>query len=145
MIRILSAAISLEGMPNANGLLTIPGGVVQARRRQDGARRHRRQVHVGIRVVLHRRRVRETRGTRTSVAGTRASMTLTRARIFRNRTRDYRCRRMSQIACDVLCNLICDINARRFLCAIARKVLVMRRVQSWCKKCFRGEANCDSL
>lgn len=74
MIWILSAAISLEGMPNANGLLTIPRGVVQARRRQvDGARRHRRQIHGGIRVVLHRRRRRvcETRGTRTTVAVTR--------------------------------------------------------------------------
>lgn len=79
MIRILSAAVSLEGMPNANGLLTIPRGVVQARRRQvNGARRHRRQVHGGIRVVLHRRRVCETRGTRTTVAETRTSMTLTR-------------------------------------------------------------------
>lgn len=89
MIRILRAAITLKGMPNANGLLTIPGGVVQARRRQDGARRHRRQVHVAVRVVLHRRRVREIRGTRTSVAGTRASIMLTRDRVVRNRTRDY--------------------------------------------------------
>lgn len=70
MIRILAAAVDLEGMPDADRLLTIPGGVVQARRRQGRvARRHRRQVHVAVRVVaLHRRRVRETGGTRTSVA-----------------------------------------------------------------------------
>lgn len=92
MIRILAAAIALEGMPNAYGLLTIPGGVVQARLRQDGARRHRRQVHVGVRAVLHRRRVRETRGTRTSVAGTTSEHdVITRDRVVRNRARDYRC------------------------------------------------------
>lgn len=106
MIRILSASISLEGMPNANGLLTIPGGVVQTRWRQDGGRRHRRQVHVGVRVVLHRRRVREIGSTRTSVAGTWTSMTLTRARIFRNRTRDYRdaegCHKSHATSCAIL-------------------------------------------
>lgn len=67
MIRILAAAVHLEGMPHADRLLTIPGRVVQPRRRQDGvAWRHRRQVHVAVRVVaLHRRRV---RGARTAVA-----------------------------------------------------------------------------
>lgn len=56
-------------MPDANRLLTIPGWIVQARRRQSGvARRHHRQIHVVVRVVaLHRCRVRETGGTRTSV------------------------------------------------------------------------------
>lgn len=67
MIRIFAAAIGLEGVPDADRLLTIPGGVVQPGCRQDGiARCHRRQVHVAVRVVaLHRRRV---CGTRTSVA-----------------------------------------------------------------------------
>lgn len=66
MVRILAATVDLEGVPDADRLLTIPGRVVQPRRRQGGvARRHRRQVHVAVRVALHRRRV---RGTRTSVA-----------------------------------------------------------------------------
>lgn len=70
MVWILATAVGLEGMPDANRLLTIPGWVVQPRRRQGGvARRHHRQVHVAVHVVaLHRRRVREIGGTRTSVA-----------------------------------------------------------------------------
>jgi len=69
MIWILATAVALEGVSDADRLLTIPCGVVQSRRRQDEvARRHRRQIHVAVRVTLHRRRVREIDGTHTSVA-----------------------------------------------------------------------------
>lgn len=69
MIRIFAAAVDLEGMSDADRLLAIPGGVVQTWSRQNSARSHCCQVHVAVRVVaLHRRRVRETFGFRTTVA-----------------------------------------------------------------------------
>lgn len=77
MVRVLGAAVDLEGVPDADRLLAIPRGVVQPWRRQDGARRHHRQVHVAVRVALHRVRVRETFGVRSSVAAIEANMTVT--------------------------------------------------------------------
>jgi len=69
MVWILATAVDLEGVSDADRLLTIPCGIVQPRCRQDRvARRHRRQIHIAVRVTLHRRRVREIGGTHTSVA-----------------------------------------------------------------------------
>lgn len=76
VVRILAATVGLEGVPDADRLLAIPRGVVESWRRQDGARRHHRQVRVAVRVALHRVRVRETFGARSSVAAIEANMTV---------------------------------------------------------------------